>query len=77
MKIKRIHTRKKVRLNLKNGLSKYPIPTAKEDPKLPGLFVFCGSRGSGQTYACVAMEADFEKKGYITRTFLISPKDWL
>ena len=37
------------------------------------LFVFCGSRGSGKTYACVAMCSHFEKKRYITRTFLICP----
>jgi predicted ATPase len=73
MKIKPIHPRRKVNLRLKNALSKYAIPTDKEDPKLPGLFVFCGSRGSGKTYACVAMVVHFEKKGYITRTFLICP----
>ena len=32
-----------------------------------------GSRGSGKTYACVAMCSHFEKKHYITRTFLICP----
>ena len=49
------------------------IETDREDPKLPALFVFCGSRGSGKTYVCVAMVKHFEKKHYITRTFLICP----
>ena len=58
-----------VDLELKISKNKYVIDTAPEDPKLPGLFVFCGSRGSGKTYACVAMAKHFEKLGYITRTF--------
>ena len=36
-------------------------------------FVYCGSRGSGKTYACVAMCSHFEKMHSITRTFLICP----
>jgi len=60
-------------LNLKTKKSKYAIDTASEDPKLPALFVFCGARGTGKTYACVAMCKHFEKMGYTTRTFLICP----
>ena len=73
MRIKRIKQKKRVRFDLKAGDSKFVINTEPEDPKLPGLFVFCGSRGSGKTYACVAMVAHFERMGYITRTFLICP----
>ena len=73
MKVKEIHHKKQVKFKLKNTQSKYSIKTAPTDPKLPALFVFCGSRGSGKTYACVAMCSHFEKKHYITRTFLICP----
>ena len=51
----------------------YDIETEATDPKLPSVFVFSGSRGSGKTYACVSMVRYFEKKKYVTRTFLISP----
>lgn len=60
-------------LDLKKSKSKYIIDTEKDDPKLPALFVFCGARGTGKTHACVAMCRHFEKRGYITRTFLICP----
>lgn len=73
MKLKKIAQSHRVNLKLKNGRSPYDIDTDDHDPKLPGLFVFCGSRGSGKTYACVGMIAHFEKKGYINRTFLICP----
>ena len=71
MRIKK--AKHKVKTDLKNGKSKYAIDTAPDDPKLPALFVFCGSRGSGKTYACVAMVKHFEKMHYINRTFLICP----
>ena len=71
MKLKRI--KNKVSFDLKSKKSKFVIPTEKDDPQLPSLFVFCGSRGSGKTYACTAMVAHFERKKYITRTFLICP----
>ena len=61
------------RLNLKTNKNKYALDTAPEDPKLAALFVLCGSRGSGKTYACVALAKHFKKMGYITRTFLICP----
>ena len=73
MRLKKIKTKKGVQLNLHQSTSKYVIETAANDPKLPALFVFCGSRGSGKTYACVAMVKHFEKMKYITRTFLICP----
>ena len=60
-------------MKFKNSKSKYSIDTSLTDPKLPSLFVFCGSRGSGKTYSCVSMCSHFEKKRYITRTFLICP----
>ena len=73
MRIKKVKNHRKVNLELKSAKSKYVIETEKDDPKLPGLFVFCGSRGSGKTYSCVAMCKHFEKCKYITRTFLICP----
>jgi hypothetical protein len=73
MKIKKIKSRHTVSLDLQSKPSRFVIETAKTDPKLPALFAFCGSRGSGKTYACVAMCSHFEKMGYITRTFLICP----
>ena len=73
MRLKKIKSKKGVHFNLTQTQSKYVITTESNDPKLPALFVFCGSRGSGKTYACVAMVKHFEKMGYITRTFLICP----
>jgi len=73
MRLRKIKKKKGVQLNLQQSTSKYVIETAPNDPKLPALFVFCGSRGSGKTYACVAMVKHFEKMKYITRTFLICP----
>ena len=73
MRLKKIKTKKGVHFNLTQTQSKYVISTESNDPKLPALFVFCGSRGSGKTYACVAMVRHFEKMKYITRTFLICP----
>ena len=71
MKLKKI--RNKVSFNLRSGKSKYVIETEKDDPKLPGLFVFSGARGSGKTFAAVSLVSHFERKGYITRTFLLCP----
>lgn len=73
MRITKVKLKHRVKLDLKNGKSKYVIETKDHDPKLPGLFVFCGSRGSGKTYSCVAMCSHFERMKYTTRTFLISP----
>lgn len=71
--IKKISASHKVNPSLKNADSKYLTPTAKDDPVLPGLFVFQGMRGSGKTYAAVMMCRHFERKGYINRTFLLCP----
>ena len=73
MKVKEIHPKKQVKFKLKNTKSKYAINTGPTEPKLPALFVFCGSRGSGKTYACVAMCSHFEKKHYITQISLMCP----
>ena len=62
----------RVASDLTQSSCKYDIDTHKDDPKLPGVFVFCGSRGSGKTYACVQMCKHFEDQGYTSRTFLIS-----
>ena len=73
MNITKLHTSKPVKVHLKNTESKYLTPTAKDDPVLPALFVFQGMRGTGKTYACVQMCRHFEKKKYITRSFLLCP----
>jgi len=71
MKKRKIHHSVNSKLN--SEAFKYDIPTHEDDPKLPGVFVFCGSRGSGKTYACIAMVKHFERLEYITRTFLLCP----
>ena len=68
MRIKKLR-KSIVDLNLKTSKSKYVLETAPEDPKLPALFVFCGSRGSGKTYACVALAKHFEKWGMSLELF--------
>mmetsp|Transcript_31944 Transcript_31944/g.40964 ORF Transcript_31944/g.40964 Transcript_31944/m.40964 type:complete len:120 (-) Transcript_31944:341-700(-) len=73
MRIKKINTKKSVGLKLKQHKSKYELPTEETDIRLPCLTVFCASRGGGKTYSCVALCSHFERKRYITRTFLISP----
>ena len=73
MRVKKIHPKSRVSSDLKKTKCKYKIDTTPTDPKLPGLFVFCGSRGSGKTHACVAMCSHFEKMHHINRTFLICP----
>ena len=65
--------KKDVQLNLTQAKSKYIIATARNNPKLPALFVFCRSRRSRKTYACVAMLKHLEKMNYITSTFFICP----
>ena len=73
MKVQKIHPKRGVNVKLKSVKSKYTIDTSHTDPKLPSMFVFCGSRSSSKTYSCVAMCSHFEKKKYIIRTFLICP----
>lgn len=73
MRIKRLKKEKETRTSLKNFKSPYVIKTDKNDPLLPSIFTYCGARGSGKTYAAVSMLRSFEKKGYITRSFLICP----
>jgi hypothetical protein len=69
----RVPKRDRIQPDLIQAKYKYDVPTSPDDPTLPAVFVFSGARGSGKTYACVAMCKKFEEKGYITRTFLISP----
>lgn len=70
---KKLKTSDRTSSHLKNNRSPYVINTAKHDPQLPSVFVFCGQRGSGKSYSAVAMLRHFELKRYITRTFLICP----
>ena len=69
----KVAKRAKISSNLIESKYKYDVQTSPDDPTLPSVFVFSGARGSGKTYACVAMCKRFEEKGYITRTFLVSP----
>jgi tRNA A37 threonylcarbamoyladenosine biosynthesis protein TsaE len=62
-----------VNVKLKEKASKFAIFTKKDDIALPAVIVFSGARGSGKTYACIMLVRHFEKKKYITRTFLLSP----
>ncbi len=73
MRIRKLKNKNQTNTTLKNHKSPYLINTAKHDPVLPSVFVFCGARGSGKTYSAVALLRSFEQKKYITRTFLISP----
>ena len=73
MSVRIKHTQAKVKVKLKEKVSKYAISTKKDDVSLPGVIVFSGTRGSGKTYACISLMRHFEKMGYITRTFLLCP----
>ena len=73
MKVTASKSKRPVRVKLQQAQSKYTLLTEKDDPKLPGVIVFSGSRGSGKTYACVMMVRHFEQRGYVTRTFLLCP----
>lgn len=64
---------RRVKVSLKESKSLFTIDTEPEDVTLPAVIVFSGMRGSGKTYACVQLMKHFEDKGYITRTFLLSP----
>jgi hypothetical protein len=67
------HTKGKIDVKLKEKASKFAINTLKDDITLPAVIVFSGCRGSGKTYACISLVRHFEKKKYITRTFLLCP----
>ena len=59
----RVPKRDKIRPDLIESKYKYDVQTSTDDPSLPALFVFSRARGSGKTYACVAMCKRFEEKG--------------
>jgi len=44
IKVKKIHPKKGVNLRLKKTISNYKLDTSHINPKLPSLFVLCGSR---------------------------------
>ena len=73
MRLRKRKTARSIQVSLTQGFSKYAVPTLKDDPKLPAVIVFSGSRGSGKTYACVMMVRHFEQCRYVTRTFLLCP----
>jgi len=73
IKVKRLKTKHSVDLELKSNKSPFVIQTDKYTPELPSIFTFVGQRGSGKTHAAVSLLKDFERRGYVTRTFLISP----
>ena len=66
-------THQEINVKLSQSESKYAIQTDKDDISLPAVIVFLGSRGSGKTYSCIQLMRHFEKKRYITRTFLLCP----
>ena len=72
MRIKKLR-KSVVDLNLKTSKNKYALDTAPEDPKLPALFVFCGSRGVERLMPVWHWLSMLKKWRYITRTFLICP----
>jgi Poxvirus A32 protein len=73
MRIKRVKTVNPVNFNLSKIHSKNVIDTDEDFPKMPLTACIQGARGSGKTVACVQWVKHMEDKGYITRTFLISP----
>ena len=71
--IRKVSSKKPLKVELKNAESKYKTPTDLEAPYLPALFVFQGMRGSGKTYAYVQMCPHFKQKRYIQHTLLLCP----
>ena len=49
------------------------IHTPEYLPKLHGLFVVAGSRGSGKTYSCTNLIRFYKKEGLVDRVIIISP----
>ena len=73
MSINKKRSHNEINVQLKQKESKFAIKTGKDDISLPAVIVFSGSRGSGKTYSCIALMRHFEKKHYITKTFLLCP----
>ena len=73
MSINKKRSHNEINVQLKQKESKFAIKTGKDDISLPAVIVFSGSRGSGKTYSCIALMRHFEKKRYITKTFLLCP----
>ena len=73
MSINKKRSHNEINVQLKQKESKFAVKTGKDDISLPAVIVFSGSRGSGKTYSCIALMRHFEKKHYITKTFLLCP----
>ena len=73
MSINKKRSHNEINVQLKQKESKFALKTGKDDISLPAVIVFSGSRGSGKTYSCIALMRHFEKKHYITKTFLLCP----
>ena len=73
MSLNKKRSHNEINVQLKQKESKFAIKTGKDDISLPAVIVFSGSRGSGKTYSCIALMRHFEKKHYITKTFLLCP----
>lgn len=58
---------------LKNFRSRYEIETDDDFIKVPFSAAVVGSKGSGKTYSTIQWIREMEDRGYINRTFLISP----
>ena len=72
-KKRKIHEKDRVQVQLVEKPNEYVIPTSEHDISLPAIIVFSGNRGSGKTYACITLMRHFEKKKYVSRTFLLCP----
>ena len=72
-KKRKIHEKHQVQVTLIEKPNEYVIQTSEHDIALPAIVVFSGSRGSGKTYACIKLMRHFEKKKYVSRTFLLCP----
>ncbi len=73
MRVKKRSVRQPVIQKLKNFKSRYEVATDDDFPKMPLAACFVGTKGSGKTYAAVEWLREMEDRGYINRTFLISP----
>jgi hypothetical protein len=73
MRLKRTKASTSVSNKLKNIHSIHLIPTPDDFIKIPFTACFQGSRGSGKTVACVQWVKALEDRGFINRTYLISP----
>jgi len=73
MRVRKKSVKNPIVQKLKNYRSKYEIETDDDWPRMPFSCCFVGTKGSGKTYSCIQFVRECEDRGYITRTFLLSP----